>query len=301
MFQAGIRKKTMSKSYKGYQSITSKAMKAEMLDPEIELELARKWHREGCEKSLHRLVNAYMRLAVSMASKYMKYGIDTNELIQEAGIGLMKAAEKFDPERGVRFSTYATWWIKASIQDFVLRNWSLVRTGSTASQKSLFFNLKRVKSQIEREFESSGASVDYGSLNTMVAEKMGVSLRDVQMMDTRLSGGDFSLNSLQQGEEGREWIETIEDENSYGADKVEKDKDDGIVKTWIKEAIETLNEREKTIVIERKLRDKPRTLDSIGGELGVSKERVRQLEAEALKKLRKHFETRIGIRSSSII
>ncbi len=291
----------MSKSYKGYQSITSKAMKAEMLDPEIELELARKWHREECEKSLHRLVNAYMRLAVSMASKYMKYGIDTNELIQEAGIGLMKAAEKFDPERGVRFSTYATWWIKASIQDFVLRNWSLVRTGSTASQKSLFFNLKRVKSQIEREFESSGVSVDYGSLNTMVAEKMGVSLRDVQMMDTRLSGGDFSLNSLQQGEEGREWIETIEDENSYGADKVEKDKDDGIVKTWIKEAIETLNEREKTIVIERKLRDKPRTLDSIGGELGVSKERVRQLEAEALKKLRKHFETRIGIRSSSII
>ena len=291
----------MSKSYKGYQSITSKAMRAEMLDPEIELELARKWHREGCEKSLHRLVNAYMRLAVSMASKFMKYGIDTNELIQEAGIGLMKAAEKFDPERGVRFSTYATWWIKASIQDFVLRNWSLVRTGSTASQKSLFFNLKRVKSQIEREFESSGASVDYGSLNTMVAEKMGVSLRDVQMMDTRLSGGDFSLNSLQQGEEGREWIETIEDENSYGADKVEKDKDDGIVKTWIKEAIETLNEREKTIVIERKLRDKPRTLDSIGGELGVSKERVRQLEAEALKKLRKHFETRIGIRSSSII
>ena len=291
----------MSNSYKENQSITSKAMKAEMLDQEVELELARNWHNEGCEKSLHRLVNAYMRLAVSMASKYVRYGIDTNELIQEAGIGLMKAAEKFDPERGVRFSTYATWWIKASIQDFVLRNWSLVRTGSTASQKSLFFNLKRVKSQIEREFENSGASVDYGSLNKMVAEKMGVSLRDVQMMDTRLSGGDFSLNSLQQGEEGREWIETIEDENSYGADKVEKDNDDGIVRSWIKEAIETLNEREKTIVVERKLRDKPRTLDSIGGELGVSKERVRQLETEALKKLRKHFETRIGIRSSSII
>ncbi len=291
----------MSYTNKGYQSLTSKAMKAEMLEPDVELELARSWHKEGCEKSLHRLVNAYMRLAVSMASKYVKYGIDTSELIQEAGIGLMKAAEKFDPERGVRFSTYATWWIKASIQDFVLRNWSLVRTGSTASQKSLFFNLKRVKTQIEREFEKSGASVDYGSLNSMVAEKMGVSLRDVQMMDTRLSGGDFSLNSLQQGEEGREWIETIEDENSHGAEKVEKDKDDGIVKYWIKEAIETLNEREKTIVVERKLRDKPRTLDSIGGELGVSKERVRQLEAEALKKLRKHFETRIGIRSSSII
>lgn len=291
----------MSNSYRGYQSITSKAMKAEMLEPDVELELARNWHQKGCEKSLHRLVNAYMRLAVSMASKYVKYGVDTNELIQEAGIGLMKAAEKFDPERGVRFSTYATWWIKASIQDFVLRNWSLVRTGSTASQKSLFFNLKRVKSQIEREFDNSVASVDYGSLNKMVAEKMGVSLRDVEMMETRLSGGDFSLNSLQQGEEGREWIETIEDENSYGSDKVEKNKDDMTVKSWINEAIDTLNEREKTIVLERKLRDKPRTLDAIGGELGVSKERVRQLEAEALKKLRKHFETRIGVRSSSII
>ena len=291
----------MSNSYRGYQSITSKAMKAEMLEPDVELELARNWHQKGCEKSLHRLVNAYMRLAVSMASKYVKYGVDTNELIQEAGIGLMKAAEKFDPERGVRFSTYATWWIKASIQDFVLRNWSLVRTGSTASQKSLFFNLKRVKSQIEREFDNSVASVDYGSLNKMVAEKMGVSLRDVEMMETRLSGGDFSLNSLQQGEEGREWIETIEDENSYGSDRVEKNKDDMTVKSWINEAIDTLNEREKTIVLERKLRDKPRTLDAIGGELGVSKERVRQLEAEALKKLRKHFETRIGVRSSSII
>tara|TARA_B100002051_G_C16648781_1_gene592783 strand:- start:22 stop:897 length:876 start_codon:yes stop_codon:yes gene_type:complete len=290
----------MKNSIRKFQSLASKAMKAEMLEPDVELKLARKWHNDGCEKSLHRLVNAYMRLAISMASKYIKYGIDTNELIQEAGIGLMKAAEKFDPERGVRFSTYATWWIKASIQDFVLRNWSLVRTGSTASQKSLFFNLKRVRSQIEREFDSSGASVDYGSLNKMVAEKMGVSLRDVEMMETRLSGGDFSLNSLQQGEEGREWIETIEDENSYGADRVEKDRDDGTVKSWIKEAIETLSEREKTIVVERKLRDKPRTLDSIGGELGVSKERVRQLEAEALKKLRKHFETRIGVRSSSI-
>jgi len=134
----------------------------------------------------------------------------------------------------------------------------------------------------------------------MVAEKMGVSLRDVEMMETRLSGGDFSLNSLQQGEEGREWIETIEDDNSYGADRVEKDRDDWTVRSWIKEAIETLSEREKTIVVERKLRDKPRTLDSIGGELGVSKERVRQLESEALKKLRKHFETHIGVRSSSI-
>ena len=123
----------------GFSGLTKGAMKAEMLDADVELDLARKWRNEGDEKALHRLVNAYLRLAVSMASKYRRYGADMTDLVQEAGIGLMKAAEKFDPERGVRFSTYAVWWIKASIQDYVMRNWSLVRTGSTSSQKALFF------------------------------------------------------------------------------------------------------------------------------------------------------------------
>jgi RNA polymerase sigma-32 factor len=229
--------------------------------------------------------------------KYGRYGVDTNELIQEAGIGLMKAAKKFDPERGVRFSTYATWWIKASIQDFVLRNWSLVRTGSTASQKALFFNFKRVKSKIERDYDRNVASVDYSSLNEIVADQMGVPLRDVEMMESRLTGSDFSLNSLQQNEEGREWIETIEDENSIGADRVDSERDHKRIQVWIKEALSTLNSREKRIVIDRKLVDKPRTLDSIGGELGVSKERVRQLETQALKKLKKHLEVNRGVYS----
>ncbi len=279
------------------RSLTSKAMKAELLDAETELKLARDWYHNHCEKSLHRLVNAYMRLAISMATKYSRYGVDSTELIQEAGVGLMKAAKKFDPERGVRFSTYATWWIKASIQDFVLRNWSLVRTGSTASQKSLFFNLKRVKSKLEREVEKSGISVDYGSLNSMIADQMGVPLRDVEMMETRLMGSDFSLNSLQQNEEGREWIETLEDENSIGAESVEKENDNIKVRSWIEEALDTLNSREKRIVVDRKLADKPRTLDAIGGELGVSKERVRQLETQALKKLKKHLSVHKGINS----
>ena len=234
-------------------TLTSKAMKAELLDAETELKLARDWYHKQCEKSLHRLVNAYMRLAISMATKYSRYGVDSTELIQEAGVGLMKAAKKFDPERGVRFSTYATWWIKASIQDFVLRNWSLVRTGSTASQKSLFFNYKRVKSKLEREVEKSGVSVDYGSLNAMIAEQMGVPLRDVEMMETRLMGSDFSLNSLQQNEEGREWIETLEDENSIGAESVDKEKDNIKVKSWIEEALDTLNVREKRIVVDLSL------------------------------------------------
>jgi RNA polymerase sigma-32 factor len=279
------------------RSMTSKAMKAELLEADTELELARNWFYNNCERSLHRLVNAYMRLAISMAKKYGRYGVDTNELIQEAGIGLMKAAKKFDPERGVRFSTYATWWIKASIQDFVLRNWSLVRTGSTASQKALFFNFKRVKSKIERDYDKNVASVDYSSLNEIVADQMGVPLRDVEMMESRLTGSDFSLNSLQQNEEGREWIETIEDENSIGADRVDSERDHKKLKMWIEEALSTLNTREKRIVMDRKLVDKPRTLDSIGGELGVSKERVRQLETQALKKLKKHLEVNRGVYS----
>ena len=275
----------------------SKTMKAELLDAETELELARMWHYHECEKSLHRLVNAYMRLAISMASKYSRYGGDSGELIQEASIGLMKASKKFDPERGVRFSTYATWWIKASLQDFILRNWSLVRTGSTATQKLLFFNFKRVKSKLECESGKNAASVDHGSLNEIIAEQMGVPLRDVEMMETRLAGGDFSLNSLQQNEEGREWIETIEDENAFGSEKVNRENDDQKVRLWIEEALNTLNIREKRIVVDRKLIEKPRTLDSLGVELGVSKERVRQLEGQALKKLKKHLEISKGIYS----
>ena len=129
-------------------SLTRTAMAAELLDADTELDLARRWRDEGDEQALHRLVTAYMRLAVSMASKYRRYGAPMNDLIQEAGVGLMKAAEKFDPDRGVRFSTYAVWWIKASIQDYVMRNWSMVRTGSTSSQKSLFFNMRRIRAQI---------------------------------------------------------------------------------------------------------------------------------------------------------
>ena len=131
----------------GTRTVTKRAMGAEMLDAETELGLARAWRNDGDEKALHRLVNAYMRLAISMASRYRRYGAAMPDLIQEAGVGLMKAAEKFDPDRGVRFSTYAVWWIKASIQDYVMRNGSMVRTGSTSSQKALFFNLRRVRAR----------------------------------------------------------------------------------------------------------------------------------------------------------
>jgi RNA polymerase sigma-32 factor len=160
-------------------SITRTAMKAEMLDAETELQLAYAWRDNRDEEALHRLITAYMRLAISMASKFKRYGAPMNDLIQEAGLGLMKAAEKFDPDRGVRFSTYAMWWIKASVQDYVMRNWSMVRTGSTSSQKSLFFNMRRVQARLERESETAGVKLDKHQLMQMISTEIGVPLHDV--------------------------------------------------------------------------------------------------------------------------
>ncbi|QIK41825.1 RNA polymerase factor sigma-32 [Pontivivens nitratireducens] len=275
------------------RSVTRHAMSAEMLDAETELALARAWRDDGCERSLHRLVNAYMRLAVSMASKYRRYGASMPDLIQEAGVGLMKAAEKFDPERGVRFSTYAVWWIKASIQDYVMRNWSMVRTGSTSSQKALFFNLRRVKAKLEREGQGLDP-VSGQQMREMIAIEVGVPLRDVEMMEARLSGSDFSLNAQQAGDEGREWVEALEDDGPRAEETVSADVDLIRVRGWIADAMDALTTRERMIVIERKMRDDPRTLESLGNELGLSKERIRQLEAQALKKLRKRLEANNG-------
>ncbi len=267
------------------------AMKAELLDAETEQRLAYAWRDERDEQALHRLITAYMRLAISMAAKYKRYGASMNDLIQEAGLGLMKAADKFDPDRGVRFSTYAVWWIKASIQDYVMRNWSMVRTGSTSSQKSLFFNMRRVQARIEREAMAQGEELDGHQLREMIAQEVGVPLRDVEMMEGRLSGSDFSLNATQSVEdEGREWIDTIEDEGPRGDELVEEDHDLSALRGWLGDAMSKLNDRERFIVRERKLRDEPRTLESLGDELSLSKERVRQLEAAAFQKMRKHLE-----------
>ncbi|WP_416367929.1 RNA polymerase factor sigma-32 [Tritonibacter mobilis] len=271
--------------------LPKQAMKAELLDAETELALAYAWRDEKDVQALHRLITAYMRLAVSMASKFRRYGAPMNDLIQEAGLGLMKAAEKFDPDRGVRFSTYAVWWIKASIQDYVMRNWSMVRTGSTSSQKSLFFNMRRVQAQLEREAAGEGVELDRHKLMQMVAEEIGVPLRDVEMMDGRLAGADFSLNAVQSAdEEGREWIDALEDDSEQAADRVEADHDRRQLREWLLSALNGLNERERFIVRERKLREEARTLESLGNELGLSKERVRQLEAAAFSKMRKSLE-----------
>ena len=195
--------------------MTRRAMRAELLDAETELALAYAWRDRRHEAALHRLVTAYMRLAISMASKFRRYGAPMNDLIQEASLGLMKAADKFDPDRGVRFSTYAVWWIKAQLQDYVMRNWSMVRTGSTSSQKSLFFNMRRVQARLEREAQQRGEALDRHQLHQMISTEIGVPLNDVEMMHGRLSGSDFSLNATQSVEdEGREWIDALEDDGA---------------------------------------------------------------------------------------
>ncbi len=272
-------------------SLSRRAMKAELLDAETELKLAYAWRDERDEQALHRLINAYMRLAISMASKFKRYGAPMNDLIQEAGLGLMKAADKFDPDRGVRFSTYAVWWIKASIQDYVMRNWSMVRTGSTSSQKSLFFNMRRVQARLEREAAAVGETLDRHQMHQMISTEIGVPLHDVEMMEGRLSGSDYSLNATQSvDEEGREWIDALEDESAQAAELVEDSHDTEQLREWLLTAMNALNERERFIVRERKLREDARTLESLGDELGLSKERVRQLEAAAFTKMRKSLE-----------
>ncbi len=273
------------------QTLSRTAMKAELLDAETELALAYAWRDHKDEQALHRLINAYMRLAISMAAKFKRYGAPMNDLIQEASVGLMKAADKFDPDRGVRFSTYAVWWIKASIQDYVMRNWSMVRTGSTSSQKSLFFNMRRVQARLEREAAAEGKVLERHVMHELIATEVGVPIHDVEMMEGRLSGSDFSLNATQSTEdEGREWIDALEDDGPQAAETVENSHDQDTLRQWLLSALASLNERERFIVSERKLREDPRTLESLGVELGLSKERVRQLEAAAFGKMRKKLE-----------
>ena len=273
------------------QILPRQARKAELLDADSERALARAWRDHGDKAALHRLVTAYMRLAISMAAKFRRYGASMNDLTQEAAIGLMKAAEKFDPERGVRFSTYAIWWIKAQLQDYVMRNWSMVRTGSTTAQKSLFFNLRRVEAKLRREAAARGEALEADGLQAAVAAELGVSLAEVAMMRGRLAGSDASLNATQAADEdGREWIDVLEDDSAQAAELFEAKHDGATLRGRLGKALESLSARERLIVRERQLADQPRTLESLGQELHLSKERIRQLEVAAYTKLRRSLE-----------
>ncbi len=259
-----------------------KSMSEPLLARDHEFDLARAWRDHKDEAALHELIRSYTRLVVSTATRYRHYGLPISDLVQEGSVGLMQAAARFDPEREIRFSTYASWWIRSAIQDFVLRNWSIVRTGTTAAQKTLFFNFRRLRARIEDE---SGASFDDKGRN-QVATELSVGLHEVESMEQRLSGMDHSLNHVI-GEDGEsEWQDFLVDERPNPEDLIISYKDGETRSRWITEALSELPLREQRIVKARRLTEESATLEELGRELGVSKERVRQLEGRALSKLK---------------
>mgnify|MGYP001605441020 CR=1 FL=1 len=258
-----------------------KSMAVPLLSKEREKELAVAWRDDSDELALHELINAYNRLVVSTATKFRNYGLPTGDLIQEGVLGLLHAANRFEPERDVRFSTYASWWIRSSMQDFILRNWSIVRTGTTAAQKSLFFNLRRLRSQIEEQ-----SAEPFGQAGReMIADKLGVNIRDVEEMEGRLTIGDNSLNAPMSEDGDDSWQDRLADERADPENSTQEMMDTSTRRQWIDQALGELNDRERIIIEERHLTDDSITLEALGQRFGVSKERVRQLENRALKKL----------------
>lgn len=259
------------------------SMAVPLLSRESEHELALAWKEQGDEKALHELVRAYSRLAISMAARFRHYGLPLGDLIQEGNVGLMQAAARFEPEREVRFSTYATWWIRAAMQDYILRNWSIVRTGTTAAQKSLFFNLRRLRARIASTTGNTDLT-DEGRAE--VAKELGVSLQDVVGMEQRLAASDQSLNATISSEGEDEWQSTLADDRPNPEEVVIGLRDAATRSAWLNAALRQLDPREQVIIRQRRLEDDSITLEELGKELGVSKERVRQLEVRAMGKLK---------------
>ncbi|MBX2834064.1 MAG: RNA polymerase factor sigma-32 [Micavibrio sp.] len=259
------------------------AMNEPYLEKDYELNLARRWRDQEDEKALHELVQAYTRLAISLAMKFKHYGLPMGDLIQEGNIGLMEAAKRFDPERDLRFSTYASWWIRAHVQDYILRNWSIVRTGSTAAQKSLFFNMRRLRNKIEQRNETERLS-DKGRAE--IAKELGVKITDVEAMEGRMSGSDQSLNATISDDGEQDWQGMLVDDAPTPEEIVTSMKDAQSRSKWLKSALGDLNDREQVIIRKRHLDEKAVTLEALGDQLGISKERVRQIEKRAMEKMK---------------
>ena len=260
------------------------AMNAPYLEREEEHLLAVRWKEQRDQAALHKLAEAHMRLVIAIAVRFRHYGLNLQDLIQEGHVGLLEAAARFDPEREVRFSTYATWWIRASVQDFVLRNWSIVRGGTSSAQKSLFFNLRRLRAKLSQTPGQSSQSM----FNT-IADAIGVSRADVEWMNTRLSGGDVSLNApLSESDSGTpaERVDFLADDRPLADQTVEEEIDGTRRSGWLKQALGVLKPRELRILQARRLTEAGATLEALGSELGISKERVRQIESRAMEKLR---------------
>ena len=258
-----------------------------MLEPEEEYMLAKRWVEEQDTEAAHKMVTSHLRLAAKIAMGYRGYGLPQAEVISEANVGLMQAVKRFDPEKGFRLATYAMWWIRASIQEYILRSWSLVKLGTTSGQKKLFFNLRKAKARI--------GALEEGDLRPEHVEKiahdLNVTVEEVVSMNRRMSGGDASLNATisADGEGAAQWQDWLEDEGADQAtDYAERDEFQ-VRSQLLDDAMDVLNEREKDILVQRRLKDAPVTLEELSGRYDVSRERIRQIEVRAFEKLQKRM------------
>lgn len=254
-----------------------------MLDPEEEYMLAKRWVEEQDTQAAHRMVTSHLRLAAKIAMGYRGYGLPQAEVISEANVGLMQAVKRFDPEKGFRLATYAMWWIRASIQEYILRSWSLVKMGTTSAQKKLFFNLRKAKSRI--------GALEEGDLRpenvAQIANDLGVTEDEVISMNRRMSGGDASLNAMvsNDGEGAMEWQDWLEDEDADQAGDYEERNEMELRRELLFAAMSALNDRERDILTKRRLSEPVSTLEDLSAEYSVSRERIRQIEVRAFEKL----------------
>ena len=255
-----------------------------MLEPDEEYMLAKRWKEREDSDAAHRLVTSHLRLVAKIAMGYRGYGLPLSELISEGNVGMMQAVKRFDPDRGFRLATYAMWWIRASIQEFILRSWSLVKVGTTAAQKKLFFNLRRMKNQIDAFEEGDLKPQDVAK----IATDLGVTEEEVVSMNRRMAmGGDTSLNVSLKGDEGGEsqWQDFLVDTGPLQDERIAEDQESRVRHDLLVTALESLNDREKHILMERRLADEPKTLEELSQVYGVSRERIRQIEVRAFEKL----------------
>jgi RNA polymerase sigma-32 factor len=267
----------------GLNRYLAEIKKFPILAPEEEYMLAKRWREHGDTDAAAKLVNSHLRLVAKIAMGYRGYGLPVSELISEGNIGLMQGVKKFEPDRGFRLATYAMWWIRASIQEFILRSWSLVKMGTTAAQKKLFFNLRRMKNQIEAFEEGDLKPADVAK----IAKDLGVSEDEVVSMNRRMGmGGDTSLNAPLRDTEGEgQWQDFLVDSGPLQDEMIAEDQESRVRHDLLMDALETLNEREKHILTERRLTDDPKTLEDLSQVYGVSRERIRQIEVRAFEKL----------------
>jgi RNA polymerase sigma-32 factor len=272
------------------QQFLDAAMAAPLLGREEERSLALRWKHQHDEEAMHILARAHMRLVIALAVRLRHYGLSIADLIQEGHVGLLEAAARFEPERDVRFSTYATWWIRASMQEFILRNWSIVRGGTSSTQKALFFNLRRIRAKLARR----GESRTRGEIVDEIARSLGVATADVEMMDARLSAPDVSLNAPLSDEDptAAERIELLADSQPLPDEVVAAAIDARRRVRWLEDALSSLSARERRVLCERRLIENTATLEALGDQLGISKERVRQIESRAMEKVRQALSKR---------